>query len=73
MIGDELLFASLELPSIRQLRDVRTRNEKSLRALNHGAVGRSCFPCPRIIDPGVAADYSSRPMRPPESGVIGNM
>ncbi len=42
-----------------------------LFTLDHGAVGRSCFPCPRIIDPAVAADYGSRPMRAPDFGVIG--
>ena len=42
-----------------------------LLALNHGAVGRSCFPGPRVIDPSVAADYGPRPMRASEFGVIG--
>src|SRR5205823_10083683 len=42
-----------------------------LFALNHGAVGRSCFPGPGIIDPSVAADYGPSPMRAPEFGVIG--
>jgi len=42
-----------------------------LLALNHRAVGRSCFPCPRIIDPSIAADYRSRPMGALQFGVIG--
>jgi hypothetical protein len=42
-----------------------------LLSLNHGAVGRSRFPCPRIIDPGVAAYYGSRSMSASEFSVVG--
>ena len=40
-------------------------------ALDHRTVRRSCLPRTRIIDPGIAANYGSRPLRAPEFGVIG--
>jgi Transposase IS66 family len=61
----------LRCPLGQKTSDSAPRGRRLLLSLYHGAVGRSCFPCPRIIDPGVAANYSSRPMRAPEFGVIG--
>ena len=50
-------------PDIPKIWLLLTRNQR--------AVGRSCFPRARIIDPGIAADYGSRPMRAPDFGIIG--
>src|SRR5205814_549554 len=42
-----------------------------LLALYQRAMGRSRFPCAGIIDPGVAADYGSRPVLALEFGIVG--